>query len=121
MKVLYYQRFAESSFHLHASSWADLLYVPDEGVILYRQKVGTFGDYSYSLTENAELLQEAKGIVEGKVPKEMDASQCKFLECQPSQIKELVRAARQKQELEEQVSKGIERLIARAGARSAAA
>ena len=112
MRVIYFRR-DERWFHIHAGSYAACLYVPEENVILYKEQLGTFGGIYYSLTNNPKLLEEAKSIAEGRIPKKerVTFSDIKEFEYDSSKIWELIKKARIKKRLETEVKCGIEELL----------
>ncbi len=113
MKVVYFKRNAPSGFHIHAGSYADCFYIPNENLVLYKEQHGSFGGQSYSLTDRAEILGQARAIAEGKIPnvKGVTFSDTKEFEYDNSKLQELMQNARLKTELETKVKSGIEELL----------
>lgn len=113
MKVIYYHRLKKSGFHIHAFSSTDIFYIPEEEIILYREKQGSFGNQSYSLSKREELLDEARRLMNGDKIEEVEVSNLKEFECEDEKIKQLIEDARLKFELEKRVRLGIEELLER--------
>jgi len=113
MKVVYFKRNARSPVHIHASSHASCFYVPDEKIVLYIEQHGTFGGRYYSLTDKAEILEEARNITEGNTPnvKNVTFSDIKEFEYESSKLRELMQNIRSKSELQTKVEAGIEDLL----------
>ena len=113
MKVIYFKRKAKSPIHIHAGSYASIFYIPDEEIILFKEQLGTFGKNEYSLTDKAEILEEAKVIAEGRIPdvQAVSFSDIKEFEYESSRLRELIQNARLKTDLETKVKSGIEDLL----------
>lgn len=111
MKVIYYHRHAKSGFHIHAYSSADIFYIPDESIILFREQLGSFGGLDYSFTDRPELLEEANSVRQGSRIEGIEISNVREFEYDGAKIKQLVREAKLKAELEAKVRSGIEELV----------
>ncbi len=113
MKILHYQRHADSGIHIHAYSSAACFFVPDEQVVFFADQRGTFGGVSYSITDREEMLEEANLLLQGESPssKEIKYSDIKELEFEDEMILSLVKDAKRGKELEEKVKAGIAELI----------
>ena len=111
MKVIYYHRHVKSGFHIHAYSSADIFYIPDENLILFREQHGSFGGRDYSFTDSPELLDEANSVVQGSRVEGGEISAITEFEYDETKIKQLVREAKLKSELETKVRSGIEELL----------
>lgn len=107
----------ENPIHIHAGSYADCFYIPDENVVLYRQRIGTFGGKDYSLTDKREILDEARAIEKNEPLGKANIafSNVKEFEYDDSKIKELISNAESKSELEKKVQSGIEDLLGEVG------
>ena len=115
MKVIYYRRHVESGFHIHAFSSADMFYIPDEEVVLFREQYGSFGGQYYSLTDRKEILDEIKAVLQSHKVDGVEISNVKEFEYEDAEIRKLIRDARAKSELEAKVRSGIEELLRRSG------
>jgi hypothetical protein len=111
MRVIYYHRYARSGFHIHAYSSADIFYVPDENLILFREQHGSFGGRDYSFTDRPELLDEATTVMQGSKVEGIEISDVREFEYDKTKIKELIREVKLKAELETKVRSGIEELL----------
>lgn len=111
MKVIYYRRHVKSGFHIHAFSSADIFYIPNEEAILYMEQLGSFGGRVYSFTERKELLDEAKSVMRGSEIEGVEISNVKEFEYDRVRIKQLIKDARLKSELETEVHSGIEEIL----------
>lgn len=111
MKVIYYHRQARSGFHIHAYSSADIFYIPEENLILFREQLGSFGGRDYSITDKRELLDEANSVMQGSRVEGIEISHMKEFQYADAKIKQLVREAKLKSELETKVRSGIEELL----------
>lgn len=113
MNVIYFERNARSSRHVHEGHYANCFYVPDENIVLYKEQHGTFGGEDYSLTDRAKSLEEAKSIASGRTPNVngVTFSNIKKFEYESSKLLELIKNARLKAELQTKVESGIEDLL----------
>jgi len=113
MRVVYFKRNVKSAIHIHAGSYASLFYVPDENVVLYQEQHGTFGGQNYSLTDKAEILEEAKAIAENRTPsvEGVSFSGIKKFEYEGFKLLELIQNIKLKTEIESKVKSGIEDLL----------
>lgn len=62
MKVICYQRHEQSKLHRQSNASASCLYIPDENVLLFKEKRGMFGATDYSLAMDTDILEEAKAV-----------------------------------------------------------
>jgi hypothetical protein len=67
MKVLYYERYAGSPFHVHAGSSAKVFYIPERDIIIYSETHGSFGSEKISYTKKGEILKEAKAVMDNNL------------------------------------------------------
>ena len=113
MKVVYFERETKSFIHIHAGEYASCFYVPDENIVLYREQHGTFGGKDYSLTDRAEILEEARAIAGNRTPKGEGVTffGIREFDYDNSRLRALIQDARLKAELEPKVKSGIEDLL----------
>lgn len=111
VRVYYYHRNARSGFHIHAYSSADIFYIPDENLILFAERHGTFGGCDYSFTKRRELLDEAKSVIRCSKIEGIEISNVKEFEYDSQKIKQLIQDAKLKSKLETKVRSGIEKLL----------
>ena len=117
MKVVYFERTEISPIHIHAGSYARVFYVPDEDVLLFAERHGTFGGTQFSLTANESSLDEARAIARGEIPN-LDGvaySNIREFDYEDSRLRALIQDARLKAELEPKVQSGIEGLLKHVG------
>lgn len=102
-----------SPAHIHAGEHAEGLYVPDENVVLYRQRSGTFGSSIYSITDKKELLEELQPLLNGDTPKveTVTYSEIKEFQYDEAKLRDLIQSTKSKMELQNKVETGIEALL----------
>lgn len=64
MKVIAYLRYARGAGHIHAGAAASCFYIPDMGVVIGTETLGTFGREDVFLTEDEGIVGEAKKVAE---------------------------------------------------------
>ena len=113
MRAIYFERHAQSPIHIHAGSYTQGVYVPDERVVLFKEQHGTFGGNTVSLTDRQEFLDEMRPLLEGKTPNVngVTYSGIKELEYDGTRLKELIQNARLEIELKDKVESGIDALL----------
>ena len=116
MRAVYFERNAESDFHIHAGSYVTGVYFPEENIILYREQHGSFGGQTYSILDDSKTLEEVKSAISersGKIPRVegVTYSGIRKFECESSEIKRLIQNARIEKGLREVVNSGIEALL----------
>jgi len=114
MKVISYQRISPATFPFHSHSYTHFFYIPQEKIVLYREQYGTFGNITYSMTKNPEILEEAEKIMNNQIPNnswEVLFSNIKVFEYDNSKLRKIIRKAKFKSKLEDYVSSGIKELI----------
>jgi len=113
LKVIYYYRHAKSGYHIHAFSSADMFFIPDENVILAKEKIGSFGGLTYTISEKPEILNEANDIAKSIIPKieSVTFSDIKEFNYDDQKLHELIQNAKLQKELEIKVENGIEMLL----------
>jgi len=103
MKVVLYKRFARSSYHIHAFSSADCAFVPDKGVVLFREQHGSFGGKDYSLTEEERMVNEGKLVVAGKPVDGIEITDIRTLDLKDYDVEDLIDMTHRRNNLEGQV------------------
>ncbi len=120
MEIIKYKRTVQT-FHIHATFSATCLYVPDEKVVLFSEGRGSFGGVDYSITDRPEMLEEAKALAEGRDPNKgkeapdfggVSYSEAKRFDYDGDKLRQLIKDARLRSELETKVKSGIEAVIA---------
>ena len=113
MRVIYFQRSAPSSFHIHAGSYIKGVYIPDENVILYKEQHGTFGGNTSSFTDGQEILDEIQPLLSGASPnvEGVTYSRVKEFEYDGTILKELIQNARLERELRDKFESGLATLL----------
>jgi len=113
MKVVYFNRNARSPIHIHAGSYANCFYIPNENLVLCKEQYGSFGGQDYFLTDRTKMLEEARAIAEGRTPsvEGVSFSDIKEFEYDSSRLRELIQNTRLKTELQTKVKSGIEDLL----------
>jgi len=66
MKVTIYKR-VQRTWHVHAIMAAEIIFIPDKQIAIYREQQGSFGDKIYGTTKEDRILTEAKSVHDGYV------------------------------------------------------
>ena len=113
MRAIYFKRNAKSPMHIHAGSYTNGVYIPDERVVLFKEQHGTFGGHTASFTDRQELLDEMQPLLEGRTPnvEGVTYSGIKELEYDGTRLKELIQNARLERELKGKVESGLDALL----------
>ena len=114
MKLVYFKRNVDSGIHIHCGFYAKCFFVPDENVVISVEQSGSFGGLSYSLTDNSEILDEAKSIADGNVPEKKGVSYLdikEFDDCDDYLVLELIENMRFKKDLDLKVKESFEELL----------
>lgn len=118
MKLVYFERTTKIGFHVHAGSYVKGIYIPDENVILFKDRLGTFGGTFYSISEGTEFIDEVKAVLKGEKPqgKGITYSDVKEFECSISleTMRQLVKDAKQTNKLRTKIGFGIDNLLEQA-------
>lgn len=112
MKLLYYKRNMQSTFHIHAGEVARCFYVPPEKIVVYLAQHGSFGGTSVSFTTEPRMIDEAEVLLAGKMPDvaNVEFSGVKSIEVDDYAVQSLLDDARAKVALEDRVRQSVDKL-----------
>jgi len=110
MKVISYKRAVKAPHYRNISSYANIFYIPDLNVVLFKEQKGGFEICEYGLS-NENMLKEAKAVEEDSTIKGIEICDIKTFDYNKEKLKELVNKAKQKFVLKKDVTEGIEELL----------
>lgn len=113
MKIFFFKRDQMSKFLAHADSYIEGVYVPEENVILVREKQGPFGCYTYAVLDKPLLLPEIKRELSGETQNTEGViySKIREFEGDTATIRKIIQLSRVENELKAKVDSGIEGLL----------
>jgi hypothetical protein len=113
MRAIYFERTAEFAPHVHACSSVRGIYIPDEKLVLYREKRGRFGGFTFSFTDRKEFLDEMRPLLDGTTPnvEGVSYSGIKGFEYDEARLRELIQIVKLERDLRNKVQSGISALL----------
>lgn len=111
MKIIYYDRYQRSDFHVHANSSSKCFYVPDRNVVFGVERFGSFGAETFFVNTDKRILDEAESIANNNIPKnDIVFTDIKTIECDSNEIDELIKEFFTKKELEKMIEFTVKKI-----------
>lgn len=113
MKVIYAKRTVSSNFHIHASSFAEIFYVPEFECAFGFEIQGSFGKQECFFTEADFILKEAKDLDVGVIPNDNNViiEEVEYLDLDSTFVLDLINKLKDMIKLKEAVTLQIDDLI----------
>jgi len=113
MRVIYYRRNTYEGYNVFEGAFSECFYVPEEKIVLVKERIGSFGTPYYTITNRKEILEEAEAIAKGKAPfvKNVNFYDVEEFDYDSLKLRRLIQATKKKNQLEKMVISGFKDLL----------